>query len=79
MPLARVVAFGVSRETIALLRHLLALAIKGHLRGLALCYWHQDIGHQVGLTGVYNDQPDRALAGADLIKIAAANQLDLFR
>lgn len=79
MPLARVVAFGVSRETIALLRHLLALAISGHLRGLALCYWHQDIGHRVALTGVYSDEPDRAFAGSDLIKIAAASQLDLFR
>lgn len=74
----RVLTFGVCRESIALLRYLLDLALKGQLRGIAVCYWQQGLGNTVALTGVFSADPERALGGADLIKVAAGHQLDLF-
>lgn len=74
----REVPFGISWETVTLLRYLLNLALKGQLRGVAICYWRQRTGHEVALTGVYCEEPDRALGGADLVKAEAARQLRLF-
>lgn len=74
----RLVSFGVCRETMALLRHLLELTTAGEVRGLTVCYWRKGSGYEVALTGVFSTEPTRALAGADLIKVSAALQLDLF-
>jgi hypothetical protein len=74
----KVVSLGVCRDTIALFRFLLRLAITGEIRGAAVCYYRRGIGTEVALTGIYEDEPERALAGADLIKVAAGHQLDLF-
>ncbi len=74
----RVVAFTACKESIAVLRYLLQKALKGQLRGLAVCYWTIDGGSHVLLTGAYHAQPKHALAAADLIKVEAAHQLDLF-
>lgn len=70
--------FGVCRESIALLRLLLDLACKGELRGLAVCYWRRGGGYELALSGIFDAEPERALAGAELIKLQAARQLDLF-
>lgn len=73
------VEFGVCKETIAVLLHLLSLAMKGKLRGIAICYWLANGARtQVALTGIYRAEPERALGGADLIKAMAGRQLDLF-
>lgn len=74
----KVITFGVCRQTIALLAHLLQLAIKGQIRGVAVCYWHFGEGRRVALTGIFGTEPERALSGADLIKVHAAHQLNLF-
>lgn len=70
--------FTACKETIAVLRVLLQKALRGELRGLALCYWTLNGGSVVVLTGSYRAQPERALSAADLIKVTAAHQLDLF-
>lgn len=74
----RVIGFEACRQTIALLRHLLGLAVRGQLRGVVICYWVQGAGNQVALTGIFDADPERALGAADLIKVAAGHQLDLF-
>lgn len=74
----RLVRFTVSHETILVLRYLLEKALKGELRGLALCYWSAEGRTRVILTGPYRAQPVNALGAADLIKVAAGHQLDLF-
>lgn len=72
------VPFTACKETIAILRDLLQKALRGELRGMALCYWTVNGGSVVLLTGAYRAQPERALGAADLIKVTAAHQLDLF-
>lgn len=66
------------RETVVVLRYLLHKALRGELRGLALCYWPSEGGSRVFLTGPYRAQPVLALGAADLIKVTAGHQLDLF-
>lgn len=78
LTMLRLVTFAVSRETVLVLRYLLHKALKGELRGLALCYWSAEGRTRVFLTGPYRAQPVNALGAADLIKIAAGRQLDLF-
>jgi hypothetical protein len=74
----RLVAFEVCAETVAVLLHLLAEARKGRIRGLCVCWWKPGGGSQVSLTGLYHAEPERALSAADMIKITACHQLDLF-
>jgi hypothetical protein len=74
----RLLSFGTCRESIALLQYLLKLAFCGELRGMAVCYWRHGAGTEVALTGIFQADPERALGGADLIKVAAGHQLDLF-
>lgn len=56
------------RDTIAVLKVLLSMAIKGELRGLALCYRTQDGEESTIFTGLYKAHPGTAvnavLAGA---------------
>lgn len=74
----RLVSFGVCRQTLALLGHLFNLARTGELRGLAVCYWRQGAGYEMGFSGIFDAEPERTLAGAELLKLHAARQLDLF-
>lgn len=74
----RLVTFGVSRETIAVLLRLVSLARAGKLRGIAVCYWIVGTGSEVALTGLYHADPEKAFAAAARIKVTAAHQLDLF-
>lgn len=74
----RLVPLGVCTQTLALLGHLLNLARKGELRGLAVCYWRQGVGYEMAFSGIFDAEPERALAGAELLRMQAARQLDLF-
>lgn len=74
----RLVTFTVCRETVLVLRYLLHLALTGELRGVAVCYWPTNGGDRVFLTGPYRSQPVHALGAADLIKVSAGYQMDLF-
>lgn len=74
----RLITVKACRETVLVLRYLLHEALRGELRGLALCYWPSDGAGRVVLTGPYRSQPVLALGAADLIKVAAGHQLDLF-
>lgn len=74
----RLVKLTVCKETVSVLRYLLQLAIKGELRGIAVCYWRSGDVREVLLTGAYQQQPEHAFSAADLIKIAAGHQLNLF-
>lgn len=74
----QIVSLLVCKETVAVLKVLLQKALRGELRGLALCYWRADGTSQVILSGVYRTRPQHALSAADLIKVTAAHQLDLF-
>lgn len=74
----RLITSSVCRETMIVLRYLLHKAQRGELRGLALCYWPAEGGGRVFLTGPYRLQPVHALGAADLIKVTAGQQMDLF-
>jgi hypothetical protein len=74
----RLITFTVCKETVGVLQHMLRRATKGELRGVALAYWTVGGGSEVVLTGAYRAQPEHALSAADLIKVTAAHQLDLF-
>jgi hypothetical protein len=73
-----VLPFGVSKETIALLRYLLRMALRGELSGIVVCYCILGKGDKTALSGIYHFQPKLALAAADLITFTAARQLELF-
>lgn len=74
----QLVTFSVSRETVVVLRYLLHKALRGELRGLALCYWPAEGNGRVFLTGPYRSQPVHAMGAADLIKVTAGYQMNLF-
>lgn len=46
------------RDTIAVLRVLLEMALKGQLRGLAICYRDDSGQEETIFTGVYKAHPD---------------------
>lgn len=48
------------RDTVAVLKVLLSMAIKGELRGLALCYRMQDGREETVFTGLYKAHPASA-------------------
>lgn len=74
----RIIPFTVCKTTVAALRELLHRTLTGEIRGLALCYWTARGGTEVLLTGAYLAQPEHALSAADLIKVTACQQMDLF-
>lgn len=74
----QLVRFPVCGETVSVLRVLLKLALRGELRGLALCYRERRGGDHVILAGMYRAHPESSFAAAVRIKVAAAHQLDLF-
>lgn len=74
----RLVPFGISKETIAVLQRLLLMACSGQVRGIAICWWNANGSTEVSLTGIFSAQPRHALAASDLLKAAAGRQLDLF-
>jgi hypothetical protein len=49
------------RDTVAILRVLLAMAIEGRLRGLIVCYRTADGEERTVFTGAYKAHPQRAL------------------
>lgn len=75
----RLITFKGCRETVAFLRLLLRKAWDNEVRGLVVCYWTTSGTREVVLTGVYRHQPEHALVAADLIKVRACRQLDLFQ
>lgn len=74
----RLVKFPACSETVAVLRVLLRRALRGELRGLALCYRKTTGGDEVILAGVHRAHPENAFIAAVRIKVEAAHQLDLF-
>lgn len=74
----KILSFPMCRETASVLRGLLERVLTGQVRGVVLCYWTNTGDSVVLLTGTYRAQPQHALSAADLIKVAAAHQMDLF-
>jgi hypothetical protein len=74
----RLITLKACQETISVLVWLLDQARRGQLRGLAICFWTASGTREVLLTGIYRAQPELALGAADLIKVTACHQLDLF-
>lgn len=57
----------LSKDTIATLRVLLSMALKGELRGLAICYRTDKGVEETVFTGIYKAHPaDAATAGMRL-------------
>ena len=52
------------RDTIAVLRVLLAKALRGELRGVVLCYRTDDGAEEAVFTGVYKARPEYAMSAA---------------
>lgn len=73
----QLVRFRPCRETIAVLRVVLRLALAGDLRGLVLCYRTTHGEDVVLFTGVHRARPENALTAGDRIRVAAAKRLDL--
>lgn len=46
-----------ARDTISVLRALLELAVKGQLRGVAICYRDSEGQEDVAFTGIYRANP----------------------
>lgn len=72
----QLVRFAVCRETIAILRVLLEMAIKGEIRGLALCYRSAEGKDEVRFTGPYRERMENAIGAALRMKWAAVHRLD---
>lgn len=73
--LRRVLTFGISKDTIAVLKFLLELALTARLHGLSVCYRTDDGKDQILFTGVYEKRPTEALLAASLMHVAAADRL----
>lgn len=52
------------RDTLAVLKVLLSMAVKGELRGLALCYRTEDGEEETVFTGIYKAHPANAVNAA---------------
>lgn len=59
-----------ARDTIDLLRTLLAMAIRGELRGVALCYRRADGTEDSVFTGLYKSNPASAMNASMKMSIA---------
>lgn len=64
------------QDTIAVLRVLLAKAIKGELRGLALCYRTENGEEDTVFTGIYKAHPDTALGAGMRMSMAMTREHD---
>ena len=60
----------INKETISVLKVLLTMAVKGELRGLALCYRTAEGAEKTVFTGHYKDNPANALNGAMRLSMA---------
>lgn len=78
MPVLRLIPFAVCRECVSVARYLLHEALRGELRGVAVCWWRSDGQQEAFIAGVYHTHPEHALGAADLIKVKAGHQMDLF-
>lgn len=74
----QLVQFPMCTETVAVLRTLLKLAMRGELRGIALCYRRRTGDDEVILAGLFRAHPASSLVAAKRIQVAAAEQLNLF-
>lgn len=64
-----------ARDTIAVLRALLDLALSGKLRGVAICYRDSEGHEDVAFTGIYRDAPAYAAsAGMRLLELAKVEE-----
>lgn len=72
-----VARFGICRDTVAVLKFLLELALTGQLRGLALCYRTAEGKDEVLFTGVHDRRPESALGAASQMHVVAANRIEL--
>lgn len=59
-----------ARETINVLRALLAMAIRGELRGLAICYRRPDGSEESLYTGAYKANPSLASSASLRMSLA---------
>lgn len=57
-----------NKDTIHALQTLLGQALKGEISGLLFCVKRPGKQHAMGLTGVYADDPARAIGAADRLK-----------
>lgn len=58
------------RDTIAVLKVLLSMAIKGRLRGLVVCYRTENGEEDTVFTGIYKAHPERAVNASLKISVA---------
>lgn len=72
----QVLKFAVCKETIAVLRVLLEKALRGDLRGVALCHFTREGKDEVIFTGAYLERPENAIGAALRMKWAATHRLD---
>lgn len=63
-----------SRETVAVLRCLLELAIAGDVAGIAVCYQTPDRDNHTALAGVYKEHPAGAVNAASMMKARLLRQ-----
>jgi len=68
-----------AQDTIAVLRALLVLALKGKLRGLAICYRDTEGNENVALTGIYKAHSVYAIGAGVRLKTDCARTVDFDR
>ena len=68
-----------ARDTIAVLRALLELALSGKLRGVAICYRDTEGNEEVALTGIYRTHPVYAVNAGVRLKTDCAKATDFDR
>jgi hypothetical protein len=68
-----------ARDTIAVLRALLELALSGKLRGVAICYRDTEGNEEVALTGIYRNNSAYAVNAGVRLKTDGARTADFDR
>lgn len=68
-----------ARDTIAVLRALLELALDGKLRGVAICYRDEEGNEEVALTGIYKTHPVYAVNAGVRLKTDCHRDTDADR
>jgi hypothetical protein len=68
-----------ARDTIDVLRALLALALTGRLRGVAICYRDSEGHEEIALTGIYKASPVYAVHAGVKLKTECARAEDYER
>lgn len=67
------------KDTVSILKMLLALALSGNLRGLMICYRTDDGQEQTVFTGAYKAHPSKAVGAAlrtSMSAMRAGGELD---